>query len=121
MLQVKQRARLFSKTTCSYTCVTSWQYSYIVLKFAIISCTCIVAIATFYHSKLHSFCNTIFCSSLHFAFSVLYCLLSDSINCCTVEPPNKGHFGDNINYKFSCCVLCREVVLSSEVQNVLEL
>ena len=25
------------------------------------------------------------------------------------------------HYNFSCCVLCREVVLSSEVQNVLEL
>ena len=85
MLQVKQRTRLFSKTTCSYSCVTSWQYSFyniiaigyscvtswqysfyntiarlihIVFKFAIVSCTCIVAaIATFY--KLHSFYNTI--------------------------------------------------------------
>ena len=28
MLQVKQRARLFSKTTCSYACVASWQYSF---------------------------------------------------------------------------------------------
>ena len=45
MLQVKQRARLFSKTTCSYTCVTSWQYSFyntiarlihLVFKFAIV-------------------------------------------------------------------------------------
>ena len=35
---------------------------------------------------------------------------------CTVEPPNK-----RTQYKFSCCVLGREVVLSSEVQNVLEL
>ena len=67
MLPVKQRTRLFSKTTCSYSCVTSWQYSFyntiarlihIVFKFAIVSCTCIVAaLATFY--KLHSFCNTI--------------------------------------------------------------
>ena len=67
MLQAKQRTRLFSKTTCSYSCVTSWQYSFyntiarlihIVFKFAIVSCTCIVAaIATFY--KLRSFCNTI--------------------------------------------------------------
>ena len=67
MLQVKQWTRLFSKTTCSYSCVTSWQYSFyniiaglihIVSKFAIVSCKCIVAaIATFY--KLHSFCNTI--------------------------------------------------------------
>ena len=66
MLQVKLRARLLFKTTCSYTCVTSWQYSFyntiarlthIVFKFAIVSCTCIVAIAKFY--KLHSFCNTI--------------------------------------------------------------
>ena len=40
-------------------------------------------------------------------------VFSDTI---TVEPPNKGHFGDNI-----CCVFCREVVLSSEVQNVIEL
>ena len=32
----------------------------------------------------------------------------------TVEPPNKGHliWGQ---YEFGCCVLCREVVLSSEV------
>ena len=28
VLQVKLRARLFFKTTCSYTCVTSWQYSF---------------------------------------------------------------------------------------------
>ena len=37
----------------------------------------------------------------------------------TVEPPNKGHalWGQ---YKFRCCVLCREVVLSSEVQKVCE-
>ena len=49
VLQVKQRTRLFSKTTCSYSCVTSWQYSFyntiarlihIVFKFAIVSCTC---------------------------------------------------------------------------------
>ena len=35
----------------------------------------------------------------------------------TVEPPNKGHFGD---YKFSCFVLYRDVdnVLSSKVLNV---
>ena len=33
----------------------------------------------------------------------------------TVEPPHKGHVKDNIN-----SVLCREVVLFSEVQNVLE-
>ena len=34
-------------------------------------------------------------------------------------PPNKGHFGNNIA-KFKSFVLCREVVLFSEVQNVLE-
>ena len=28
MLQVRLRDRLFFKTTCSYTCVTSWQYSF---------------------------------------------------------------------------------------------
>ena len=28
VLQVKLRARLFFKTTCTYTCVTSWQYSF---------------------------------------------------------------------------------------------
>ena len=28
----------------------------------------------------------------------------------TVEPLNKGHIGDSI-YKFTCFVLCREVVL----------
>ena len=40
----------------------------------------------------------------------------------TVEPPNKGHFGDNINSAVVSFVdLAREVVLSSEVQNVLEL
>ena len=33
----------------------------------------------------------------------------------TMEPLNKGHVGGK------CCVLCSEVVLSSEVQNVLEL
>ena len=33
----------------------------------------------------------------------------------TVEPPNKGHF----NWGQYNCVLCREVVLFSEVQNVL--
>ena len=33
--------------------------------------------------------------------------------CCTVEPPNKGHFGT------SHFVLCREGVLFSEVKNVL--
>ena len=31
------------------------------------------------------------------------------INYYTVEPPNKGHVGDN--YKFSCFVLYREIVL----------
>ena len=38
----------------------------------------------------------------------------------TVKPPNKGHFGNNIN---STVVhgLCREVGLFSEVQNVLKL
>ena len=35
-----------------------------------------------------------------------------------MEPPNKGHFGDNIN--FSCFVLYREVVLFSEVLTVLK-
>ena len=38
----------------------------------------------------------------------------------TVEPPNKGHVGDDINF-YSCCVLyvlCREVVHFSEVQEV---
>ena len=39
--------------------------------------------------------------------------------CNTVKLLNSGHFGGQ--YKFSCCVLCREVVLFSEVQNVLEL
>ena len=34
---------------------------------------------------------------------------------CTVEPPNKGHVGT------SHFVLCREVVLSSEIKNVLVL
>ena len=38
----------------------------------------------------------------------------------TVESPNKGHLGD-INYKFIGFVLCREVVLFSEVVNILEL
>ena len=38
----------------------------------------------------------------------------------TVEPPNKGHFGDNINSDVLSFVEI-EVVLSSEVQNVLEL
>ena len=38
----------------------------------------------------------------------------------TVERPNKGHVGDNHD-KFSCFVLCREVVDHlSEVENVLE-
>ena len=38
---------------------------------------------------------------------------------CTVEPPNKGHVGDNIN---SAVVSFVEslIFLSSEVQNVLE-
>ncbi len=34
---------------------------------------------------------------------------------CTVETPNKGHFGTNIDY---FVFLCREVVLFSEVRNV---
>ena len=38
---------------------------------------------------------------------------------CTVEPPNKVHFGDNINS--AVVSLCREVVFSSGVHNVLEL
>ena len=38
----------------------------------------------------------------------------------TVEPPNEGHVRDNIN-KFTCFVLCREVVLFSEIVNVLKL
>ena len=33
----------------------------------------------------------------------------------TVKPPNKGHFGNNIA-KFKSFVICREVVLFSEVQ-----
>ena len=41
---------------------------------------------------------------------------SQSYFCGTVEPPNKGHFGDNISF-----VLYGEVVLFSEVLNVLEL
>jgi len=36
----------------------------------------------------------------------------------TVKPLNKGCTGDD---KFSCCVLCREVVLFSKVQNVMDL
>ena len=62
VLQVKLRARLFFKTTCSYTCVTSWQYRFyttiarlipfnLVFKFAIVSCTCIVAIAIHFYQK----------------------------------------------------------------------
>ena len=104
MLQVKQRARLFSKTTCSYACVASWQYSFynttarlihLVFKFAIVSIDLVTCIPTFY--KLHSFCNTLglyhcrliplklFCSSLY-TFCILYCLLSDSINCsCCID------------------------------------
>ena len=40
----------------------------------------------------------------------------------TVEPPNKGHFGDKINSESAVVSFVeREVVLSSEVQNVLEL
>ena len=38
----------------------------------------------------------------------------------TVEPPNKEHFGGNIN-SADVSFNCREVVLSSEVQNVSEL
>ena len=37
----------------------------------------------------------------------------------TVEPPNKGHVGDNINSL--AFVLSREVVLFSEVVDVLKL
>ena len=71
VLQVKLRAGLFFKTTCSYTCVTSWQYRFyttiarliplkLVFKFAIVYCTCnsIVASYIFIKSvlnKLHSF------------------------------------------------------------------
>ena len=62
-----QRARLFFKTTCSYTCVTSWQYSFyttiarlipfkLVLKFAIVSCTYIVASYNVIFSKS---CNNV--------------------------------------------------------------
>ena len=73
----RQRTRLFSKTTCSYTCVTSWQYSFyntiarlihIVFKFAIVSCTCIVAaIATFY--KLY-FINFIVFVTLYYSLQL---------------------------------------------------
>jgi len=38
---------------------------------------------------------------------------------CTVKPLNKGHFWGK--YKFSSYVLCGEVVLFSEVQNVIKL
>ena len=38
----------------------------------------------------------------------------------TVEPPNKGHFGANINSDV-VSFLYRAVVLTSEVQKVLEL
>ena len=38
-------------------------------------------------------------------------------NRCTVKPLNKGHIGGQ--YKFTCFVPCREVVLFSEVQILL--
>ena len=36
-----------------------------------------------------------------------------------MELPNKGHVG--VQYKFTCSVLCREVVLFSETLNILKL
>ena len=60
MLQVKLRARLhvLQDYTCSYTCVTSWQYSFyntiamliplkLVFKSAIVSCTCTAIVASY--------------------------------------------------------------------------
>ena len=37
----------------------------------------------------------------------------------TVKPPNKGHIGDNIN-SLVLFYTCREVILFSEVVNVLK-
>ena len=63
MLQVKQRAILFSKTTCSYACVASWQYSFYnttarLIHLVLLYLDLVTSIRTFY--KLHSFCNTLY-------------------------------------------------------------
>ena len=67
------------------------------------------------------------CTCIHVHFSIIHVFLHDvhvlhglHVHVlrwikCTVEPPNKGHAGT------SHFVLCREVVLSLEVENVLVL